>query len=182
MIKIGSGKFRGRNLQTPRGMKTRPSSGRLKKSLFDILAPDLPGARVLDLFAGAGAVGIEALSRGAGYAVFVERSRLAAQVVRRNLDELVLGEVSEVIQHDVGRALEVLAKRKERFDVAFLDPPYRDELGAIADLVEAAGVFEPNVILVWEHQEKQEPGEEIGRLTRYRQLAVGDSAVSFYRS
>jgi 16S rRNA (guanine(966)-N(2))-methyltransferase RsmD len=124
-----AGRYGGRKLVAPAGTETRPTSDRVRESLFSVLAPSIDGARVLDLFAGSGALGIEALSRGAGSAVFVDRSHKAIQAIRANLT--ALGIEAEVRPIEARAALRTASARREAYDLVFLDPPYRraGELG-----------------------------------------------------
>jgi len=185
-MRIGGGRHRGRAIRAPAGDQTRPTSGRLKKSLFDILAPRLAGARFLDLFAGAGAVGLEALSRGAAEVAFVEQSRRATAAIERNLGDLGLSHKAALLRRDVGAALRALAARGQRFDLIFLDPPYRlYPAGAHAELLarlEALGLVETGGLVILEHHHKTPLGEVYGSLSRVRQVRAGESVLSFYRS
>jgi 16S rRNA (guanine966-N2)-methyltransferase len=124
-MRVIAGRFGGRRLKAPRGRATRPTSDRVREALFSTLGP-LDGADVLDLFAGSGALGIEALSRGAARAVFAERDAAAASALRENLDALGIGpEEAELRRGDVLRALESARERAEKYDLVFIDPPYR---------------------------------------------------------
>lgn len=181
-MQIGSGKLRGRRLHTPRGSRTRPTSGRLRKSLFDVLGARLEGARVLDLYAGSGALGLEALSRGAASAVFVERGRQAAESIRKNVAELRLSDRAEVVGRDVFGTLERLLARFERFDVVFADPPYRSaDPDKLLDRLGAEPLLEEEGLVVIEHHHKRELRERYGALERMRVLRAGESALTIYR-
>ena len=186
-MRIGSGELSGRKLHAPKGAKTRPTSARLKKSLFDVLASSLAGledARVLDLFAGAGALGLESLSRGAARAVFVERGRKAADVIRRNIDELGVVERGELLAMDVGAALTKLEHDGEAFDLVFADPPYKTDEDVLSRLLSALGAQElvaPDGLVVVEHHHKRELLESYGELTRFRRLKSGESCFTLYR-
>jgi 16S rRNA (guanine(966)-N(2))-methyltransferase RsmD len=147
-----------------------------------VLGARLEGARVLDLYAGSGSLGLEALSRGAASAVLVERGRQAADAIRRNVAELGLSERAEVVSRDVFGAIERLRARLERFDVVFADPPYRSGdadklLGRLGEeeLVEAGG------LVVLEHHHKRELRERYGSLSRLRVLKAGESTLTIYR-
>lgn len=122
-MRVIAGKARRLNLKTVPGMDTRPTTDRIKETLFNMLQPEIPDCRFLDLFAGSGAIGIEALSRGAAYAVFVEKSPKAAACIRENLAFTRLGEAGQVMQTDVFQALRILEK-EDPFDCIFMDPPY----------------------------------------------------------
>lgn len=143
-MRIVAGTLGGRRIAAPRGAETRPTSDRVREALFSTLGP-LDGLRVLDLFAGSGALGIEALSRGAAHAVFVERARPALAVLRANLEALGVGaEAAEVRPGDALKALRNARERAETYDLVFLDPPYRraEALGSqLTD--ELAGLIAP---------------------------------------
>ncbi len=181
-MRIGSGELRGRKLFAPKGMETRPTSARLKKSLFDVLSPEIGGARVLDLFAGAGALGIEALSKGAATAVFVERARRAADAIRRNLETLDLESRSSVMAMDVRVALGKLRGSAGSFDIVFADPPYRSsDLESVLASCGEAELLSPEGVVAVEHHHKLELSETHGALTRRRVLTSGESCFSLYR-
>lgn len=181
-MRIGSGALRGRKLRTPKGQETRPTSGRLKKSLFDVLAAELPEASVLDLFAGAGALGLEALSRGAASAVFVERGRRAAEAIRENIETLGLSERAHVVKADVRAALSKLSDTEPRFDVVFADPPYAG--GDVERTLSALGessILGESALVVVEHHHKLELRDDFGALRRERTLKSGESCFTLYR-
>lgn len=188
MMRIGSGTLSGRKLHAPKGGSTRPTSARLKKSLFDVLAsssaaPGLADARVLDLFAGAGALGIEALSRGAATAAFVERGRKACDVIRRNIEELGVADRGELLPMDVRAAIAKLEQEGETFDLVFADPPYKQE-HVLFELLSALGsgqLVASEGLVVVEHHHKQELVETYGELTRFRALKSGESCFTLYR-
>jgi 16S rRNA (guanine966-N2)-methyltransferase len=180
-MRIGSGDLRGRRLHAPKGSDTRPTGARLKKSLFDVLAPSLEGANVLDLYAGAGALGLEALSRGASHAVFVERARKAADTVRRNIDELGLEGRAELMAMDVRLAVPNLGGRKP-FDVVFADPPYAtDELDRLLGALGTSELVADDGLVVVEHHHKRELRESYDELERFRVLKSGESCFTLYR-
>ncbi|MGH9391953.1 MAG: 16S rRNA (guanine(966)-N(2))-methyltransferase RsmD [Vicinamibacteria bacterium] len=180
-MRIGSGDMRGRRLHAPRGERTRPTSGRLKKALFDVLAGRLPQARVLDLYAGSGALAFEALSRGAAEAVVVERNRKACDSIRRNASELRLDERVEVLAMDVSSAVSKLRHRGARFDVIFADPPYRSS--EPEDLLVHLGdehLLAEGGLLVMEHHHKRELRDRYGSLSRLRVLKAGESILTLF--
>ena len=173
--------MRGRRIHAPRGERTRPTSGRLKKSLFDVLAGRLPGARVLDLYAGSGSLAFEALSRGASEAVAVERNRKACESIRRNALELRLAERVEVLAMAVSSALSKLRHRGDRFDVVFADPPYRSS--EPEDLLVQLGdgrLLAERGLLVLEHHHKRELRDRYGALSRLRVVKAGESCLTFF--
>lgn len=169
------------------GMDTRPTSDRLRETLFNVLTagdPDgLEGSAWLDVYAGTGAVGIEALSRGAHNVSFVENNRAAANIIRENLKSLAVVEGFEVVEHDAERALRQLDAQAVSCDYVFIDPPYRlheayeEALGFLSQ----SRILKPSSIVIAEHDKRYDPGESVGALVRYRKLVQGDSGLSFYR-
>jgi 16S rRNA (guanine(966)-N(2))-methyltransferase RsmD len=182
-MKIGGGKFRGMHIEAPPGRKTRPTGGRLKKSLFDILAPRLRGSRVLDLFAGAGALGLEALSRGASHVTFVERNRGAAEAIRKNLERLGLTESAELLRREAASAISSLAEREDSFDLVLLDPPYRSHNHAsLLQRIGAASLARPGGLVILEHHHKTPLADSYAGLTKVREVRAGESCLSFFQS
>lgn len=180
-MRIGGGEFRGRVLKGPPGLKTRPTSARLKKSLFDVLSSRLAGARVLDLYAGVGALGLEALSRGATSVVFVERRRQAAAAIRDNVEAFGLTERASLVGKDVWSALSRLAADLERFDIIFADPPYRSsEPEKLLRFLGEEALLASDGIVVIEHYHKNELDAGYGRIERSRELKAGESRLTFY--
>ena len=181
-MRIIAGKYRGRRLKSPPSDRTRPTSDRLRETLFNVLAPRIEDARFLDLCAGTGAVGIEALSRGAAHATFVDQSRQMYGLIETNVNALSVPKPAfEIVKAD---ALDFLRTRKREaaFDLIFFDPPYSadyervlNRIGEQADQLLAAGA-----IVVVEHRKQNELPEEFGSLKRYRVLKQGDSVLSFY--
>jgi 16S rRNA (guanine(966)-N(2))-methyltransferase RsmD len=180
-MRIVAGAFKGRRLRTPRGDVTRPTADQVRIALMDTLTPRLPGARVLDLFAGAGGVGLEALSRGAAKVVLVDRSAGAVQAIRANADAMsALGGHVEAFRQEAATALAGLAAAGHRFDVVFLDPPYESDL--YLPLLEAGeSVLDDGGVVVAEHFHKRELPATIGRLLRARSVRIGDHRLTFYR-
>jgi len=180
-MRVIAGKAKGRRLFAAPGMKARPITDRVKASVFDILAWRLAGARCLDLFAGTGALGIEALSRGAATAVFVECDPRMVGVIRRNLEATSLGELGNVMHADVRWAVRVLAGREGPFDVVFIDPPYGHGLAPVAlELVARHGLVDESGVVVVRHERRQEMPHLCANLRLVRQEGFGDTVVSFY--
>src|SRR6516162_2006703 len=156
-MRVIAGSFRSRTLQAPAGLATRPTSDRLRETLFNVLAPRIQGADFLDLYAGSGAVGIEALSRGAASVVFVERAPAAIRVLRANLDRLGLSEGYRIVTGSVGAYLHN-TQGSTQFDVVFLDPPYdaMSEYAATFALLggSLAGVLADEALVIAEHRRK----------------------------
>lgn len=182
-MRVVAGKYRSRVLKGPGRMKMRPTSDRLRETLFNILGAQAEGCFFVDAFAGTGAIGIEALSRGARRVVFIENHGAAAKLIRENLRLLgAEGEV-EILEMDAERGIREIAKQGEKVGLIFLDPPYGEEeayeraLGAI----EESGLLGENSLVIAEHEKKRHMPEQIGRLKKLRTVKQGDGAVSFYR-
>ena len=176
-MRVIAGRFKGRRLQTPSWDGLRPTSDKLRETLFNVLAPRIGGARVLDGYAGTGAVGIEALSRGAAQVTFVDQDRRACALIRQNLERCGLTDGYAIIQRTVLQAIERL-RGEPAFDVILLDPPYATD---IQDALQHVGeIVKPDGIVVLEHARKTESPVAPGRLVRTREMRSGDSALTFY--
>jgi 16S rRNA (guanine966-N2)-methyltransferase len=186
-MRVIAGKYRGRTLRSLAGTDIRPTSDRLRETLFNVLTAGNPqaleGSVWLDLFAGTGAVGIEALSRGARQVYFVENSVPAAKLIERNLHGLGIAEGYLVLQDDLAGMLWRLQRDRVVADLVFLDPPYRmqsayeETLLALAD----SSLIWAMSLVIAEHEKKFDPGDEFGSLRRTRKLIQGNTALSFYR-
>lgn len=179
-MRIIAGTLKGRRLETPDWEGLRPTSDRLRETLFNVLSPRVAGARVLDGFAGTGAIGIEALSRGATHVTFVERDARAVRLIARNLERAGLGgDRHVIIRADLASAMRRLATQP--FDIVVLDPPY----GA-PPLAAALAAIEPLIgeetLLVLEHARRDPAPALHGALERTRELTSGDSSLAFYRA
>lgn len=184
-MRIIAGRFGSRRLTAPAGEATRPTSDRLRETLFNVLAPRIEGSAFLDLYAGSGAVGIEALSRGALRVDFVERAPAALKFLRANLASLGLSAGFRIHADAVTNFLRRgYAGAPPAFDVIFLDPPYdaAEEYGASLDLLGGAakGLLAAGGVVIAEHRRKPRPEETYGGLSRVRLLEQGDAALSFY--
>jgi 16S rRNA (guanine(966)-N(2))-methyltransferase RsmD len=168
-------------------MDLRPTADRLRETLFDVLTAGNPSALEgtvwLDLFAGTGAVGIEALSRGAGMVYFVEKSARAVELIRKNLESLGVEEGYRVMKQDVNKALPGLAEERITADFIFLDPPYqmKEAYGQTLESLGEAQLAKTGGLVIAEHQKKFDPGEAFSALHRFRKLEQGDAALSFYK-
>ena len=186
-MRVIAGKYRSRPLRSLRGMDIRPTSDRLRETLFNVLSAGNPaaleGSIWLDLFAGTGAVGIEALSRGAREVHFVESSKSAVAVIRRNLQSLGIAEGFEIRQEELPRALWQMERQKVAADVVFLDPPYsmKNAYSETLQALAASSVVWTITVVVAEHEKQFDPGEQFGALQRFRLLMQGSAALSFYR-
>jgi 16S rRNA (guanine966-N2)-methyltransferase len=186
-MRVIAGKYRSRPLRSLRGMDIRPTSDRLRETLFNVLTAGNPaaleGSVWLDLFAGTGAVGIEALSRGAKEVHFVESSAAAASAIRKNLQGLGIANGFNVVQEELPRAFWRLERQHVAADVVFLDPPYRNQDAyseTMTALAESSLIWAMSVVIA-EHEKKFDPGVEFGSLRRFRHLIQGSTALSFYR-
>jgi 16S rRNA (guanine966-N2)-methyltransferase len=185
-MRVIAGKYRSRRLQSLPGTDLRPTADRLRETLFDILSAGNPAALEhtvwIDLYAGTGAVGIEALSRGARMVYFVESSRSAADLIKRNLQSLEIETGFDVLKQDSLRALRQLDGGGVHADFIFFDPPYRMEETYAQTLKAVAGsqLLKPAGIIVAEHHKKFDPGAHAASLLRYRHLLQGDAGLSFY--
>jgi 16S rRNA (guanine966-N2)-methyltransferase len=171
-MRVIGGEFRSRVLKTLPGLNTRPTPDRLREALFNILAPRINGAEFLDAYAGTGAVGIEALSRGARRAIFIENNRAAVDVLRQNLVSLQIEKRTEVF---TSKAIPVLNRLSA--DIAFLDPPYELE----PEYALALSAIQAPFVLV-QHSSRFILQEEYGRLRRVRVLKQGDNSITFYET
>ena len=174
-MRIITGTLKGRRLVAPPGQSVRPTSDRLRETLFNVLGDSIVGARVLDAFAGTGAIGIEALSRGAVHATFVESDPRVIRVLSENVRACGVADACAIIRADFLR----LRRSAGHFELTLLDPPYDiDDLAAVLDV--AAATVAPNGRLVLEHSRRRASPEAAGPLSRTRVLVAGDSALSFY--
>ena len=186
-MRVIAGIYRSRILKSLKGLALRPTSDRLRETLFNVLAPNIVGSRFVDLFAGTGAIGIEALSGGASEVVFVENHAPAATLIRRNLELLGINSGATVLAVDALRGLAMLAARKNSgtpaFDHVFLDPPYAaaQDYSRVLEFLGSADLLAPGGVAVAEHRRNFDLPEEPGGLRRFRVLKQGDAALSFYR-
>jgi 16S rRNA (guanine966-N2)-methyltransferase len=184
-MRVISGTYRSRRLAAPPGLATRPTSDRLRETLFNILAPRIPGATFADLYAGSGANGIEALSRGANMVFFVENAPSALEAIRLNLKSLGIVSGYGLEPRSVSSFLRRLTQRERKLDIVFLDPPYEatEEYAATLDLLggECVSLLTEESIVAAEHRRKQPLNEHYGALSRDRVRERGDAALSFFR-
>lgn len=176
-MRVIAGLYKGRRLEAPAWPGLRPTSDKLRETLFNVLAPIVRGATMLDAYAGTGAVGIEALSRGAVHVTFVDSDRRALQLVERNLARCGIAAGYAIIRADLG----VTAARPARapFDLVYLDPPYQHDSTATMQAV--GGWLAAGGTLVLEHARRGGVPERAGDLVRVRTIVSGDSALAFYR-
>jgi RNA methyltransferase, RsmD family len=183
-MRVIAGTYRSRLLTAPPGFSTRPTSDRLRETLFNVLAPRIQGAAFLDLYAGSGAVGIEALSRGAVRVAFVERAVPAIKVLRANLELLKIERNFRIHSGAVSSFLRGPRSGAAEFDIVFLDPPYEAESEYAATLNlfggEASAFLAADAVVIAEHRRKEQLEPQYGGLCRTRVLEQGDAALSFY--
>jgi 16S rRNA (guanine(966)-N(2))-methyltransferase RsmD len=177
-MRIISGKYKGRTIKMPKGI--RPTQDKVRKALFDILG-DIKGLSFLELFAGSGAVGIEALSRGAKEIVFIEKDKRCAKKIKENLSSLSLLSY-RIIEFDTSKVIRHLNQNGKQFDIIFLDPPYYGDLSKkTLQTLGAYDILAPNGFIIVQHFKKDILPERIGNLIILRQAEYGDTLLSFYR-
>jgi 16S rRNA (guanine(966)-N(2))-methyltransferase RsmD len=184
-MRVIAGIYRSRQLSAPRGMRTRPTSDRLRETLFNILAPRLDGCRFVDLYAGTGAVGIEALSRGAAHVWFAENAEPALASLRQNLAALKINRDFTLEDRGVGAMLQRLSKLTGPVDLVYLDPPYEaeDEYSGTLNFfgsVRGRAILAAGALVVAEHGSKAKLAERYGGLEHTRVVKQGDAALSFF--
>src|SRR4030095_3115181 len=180
-MRVIAGEYKGRKLKSPPSLQVRPTSDRLRETLFNVIAPRISGARFLDLCAGSGAVGIEALSRGASFVTFVDRSRKMCGLVEANLDLCRIPEdQTEVVNMIVEDFLKQGRSDVEAWDIIFFDPPYVHDYVDVLKLIAEHDLLTTDGLLIAEHHHKKELPTMIRGLPRTRVLKQGDSALSFY--
>src|SRR6478672_10047385 len=163
-MRVIAGKYKSRRLEAPSGLQTRPTSDRLRETLFNVVAPRVAGSVWLDLFAGSGAIGIEALSRGARSVYFVEAAGAAARTIRKNLHTLGINEGAEVIERDAAVALRMLDSQAVACNFVFLDPPYRKmgDYEQVLGFLSQSRLLNAGCQVIVEHDKHFDPGNEFG--------------------
>lgn len=182
VMRVVSGSAKGRPLKAVPGMKTRPTTDKVKEAIFSMIGPYFTGGKVLDLYAGTGGLGIEALSRGMDSAVFIDRDPKAVSTIRGNVKHAGMTEHAEIYRNDAVRALAALAKRGLQFDLVFLDPPYKlTNMDEIILMMEEQQLLQTSAIIVIEHDADYTYDSEIGTFHCTRRAEYGEIAVSVYR-
>jgi 16S rRNA (guanine966-N2)-methyltransferase len=183
-MRVIGGHDRGRRLRAPRGLRTRPTADRVRETLFDVLGPAVVGARLLDLFAGTGAVGIEALSRGAARVVLVERDQAALGALRANLAALGASRAAaRVMAGDVLNVLPQIGAQEGPFDFVFVDPPYTTSLaGRTLEAVVGSAICRDGTEVIVQHSTRTVLPAIVGLTTRRRPRRFGDTALTFLRA
>ena len=186
-MRVIAGQYRRRTLRSLPGLEIRPTADRLRETLFNVLSAGDPAALAesawLDLYAGTGAVGIEALSRGARMVYFVESSKAAAELIAGNLQSLGIASGFQIVKVEAGKALRQLEAAGSVADFVFLDPPYslQDEYAKTLAALGGSKLLRETSVVIAEHEKRFDSGEAFGVLRRYRKLVQGDAALSFYR-
>ncbi|RAW17073.1 16S rRNA (guanine(966)-N(2))-methyltransferase RsmD [Paenibacillus taichungensis] len=180
-MRVVSGSAKGRPLKAVPGTGTRPTTDKVKEALFSMIGPYFEGGTALDLFAGSGGLGIEALSRGMDKAVFVDLESKSIEVIRANLKATKLEDQAAIYRNDASRALKALAKRSTQFDLVFLDPPYRMKNGdELMLMMHELDLLEPEATIVLEYESKYHYPEQFGPFEQTRKALYGETAVSIY--
>jgi 16S rRNA (guanine966-N2)-methyltransferase len=181
-MRIIGGNARGRRLKVPKGQPLRPTAAKVKEALFDILPHDLSGIKLLELFAGTGNVTIEALSRGAAEAILVDSSVESGKTIRENLRRLRLTNRTKVWITPVTRAVRLLARRGETFDVIFLDPPYEHKwIDTALKIIAQGGLLRESGVLIAEHSTREKVETRYGSLALSDERRYGSTRLSFFR-
>ena len=182
-MRVIAGTFRSRRLKSPGTLRIRPTSDRLRETLFNILGPNVEDSLFVDLYAGTGAIGIEAVSRGAREVILVESNAKAAQLIRQNLAGLGIRAGVELIAADALKGIEKIAARHLLADFIFLDPPYEktEEHLRVLEFLDASHLIAPQGVVIVEHRSGMDVPERLDRLECTRQVEQGDATLSFYR-
>lgn len=181
-MRVVSGSKKGHPLQAVPGKGTRPTVDKVKESIFNMIGPYFDGGLALDLYAGTGGLGIEALSRGVERCIFIDANRKAVSVVYKNLDATGLRDQAEVYCNDANRALNALAKRELVFDLVFLDPPYAEQkIESQLAIMNDHGLLASGALIVAEHDAKDKMCEQIADIVKIRETTYGQTVITIYR-
>lgn len=181
MLRVIGGAARGVPLKAPDERTTRPTMDRIKESVFNILMPYITDTAILDIFAGSGSLGIEALSRGAKSAVFVDNGRKCRDIIMDNLKKTRFTQQATVLAMDVEKALRYLSKNQEKFDIIFMDPPYNmNFVVRTIQNIDDFDIMSEEGILACEHHMNENPPEKVGNLVKTRVKSYGETLYSFY--
>ena len=181
-MRIIAGEYKGRKLDFPKNVDVRPTQDRVREALFNVITPQIQGKRVLDLFAGSGSLGIEAMSRGAEKATFVENNLKCIHIIKKNIERVAIEDKTVVLKMDVFRALGKFEEKGDVFDIVFLDPPYYKELPKkTLIMLSQYDILSPTNTIVIEHFKKDNIPENINNILIYNQKKYGDTVLSFFR-
>jgi 16S rRNA (guanine(966)-N(2))-methyltransferase RsmD len=180
-MRVIAGQYKGRRLKTLDGLAVRPTSDRMRETLFNILAPRIEGARVADVCAGSGAIGIEALSRGAAHVTFIEASRKAASMIADNLRHCQIERGFKLIVRDALQAVKYFATEQMQFDLIYLDPPYDSDLySPVLWQIAKGNLLTADGLAIVEHRRQLTLAPNFDRLRPYREVVQGESVLTFY--
>ena len=181
-MRIIAGEYKGRMLDFPKNVDVRPTQDRVREALFNVIAPQIQGKLVLDLFAGSGSLGIEAISRGAKKATFVENNLKCIHIIKKNIEKVAIESKTAILKMDVFKALGTFDEKGDIFDIVFLDPPYYKELPKKAlIMLSQYDILSPTNTIVIEHFKKDNIPENINNILIYNQKKYGDTVLSFFR-
>lgn len=181
-MRIIAGEAKGRRINAPVGRETRPTSDRVKESIFNILGDRVPGAKILDLFAGTGNMGLEAISRGAEHCIFIDSSKEAIRIIHENINTLKYQDKCEVYNNDAIAAMEILNKRNIKFDIIFLDPPYhKNIITTVLKTLNNTEILNHNGLIIAEHDNKDIVPDVFNEFIMIKKAEYGNTTVSFYR-
>src|SRR5262245_23443341 len=180
-MRVIAGMYKGRRLKTLEGMHVSPTADRLRETLFNVLAPQIEGARFIDICAGSGAVGIEAKSRGVASVIFIEASRKAAAIIEENLRYLGIDEGVRVINRDALAALKNLGQREMQFDLCYFDPPYESEIHSpVLWQIAKHNLLAEGGLVIVEHRRRLTLSLCYDQLRPYREIVQGETSLTFY--
>ena len=180
-MRIIAGTAKGKTIKCRKGTETRPTMDRVKESLFSILMPYLEDSRVLDLFSGTGNIALEAISRGAKKAVMIEKDKEALRVIIENVNNLGFENQCRAYKNEVERAVEILGKKREKFDIIFMDPPYIEEICTkVIKAVEKANLLAEGGIIICEHHKYEDMADKIGEFNQIDERTYGKKTLTFY--
>lgn len=180
-MKIVAGTHKGRIIKSRKGNDTRPTLERVKESLFGIISPYVSGSKFLDLYSGTGNIAFEALSRGASRAVMIEKDPEALKIIIENVNNLGFEELCRAYKNESLRAIEILGKKHEKFDIIFMDPPYKDEVcSQTIKAIEKAGILEENGLIIAEHHMGEKMPEELGSFKKADERTYSIKTITFY--
>ena len=180
-MRIIAGEAKNKKIKSRKGMNTRPTLGSVKESLFSIIAAYVPESRFLDLFSGTGNIALEALSRGAKKAVMIEQEQEALKIIIENINSLGYEDRCRAYKNDVVRAVEILGRKEEKFDIIFMDPPYKQELCTkVMKAIEKSGILAENGLIICEHHIFEELADEMGSFKEADYRKYGKKAMTFY--
>ena len=180
-MKIVAGTHKGRYIKSRKGNSTRPTLERIKESLFGIIAPYVSGSKFLDLYSGTGNIALEALSRGASKAVMIEKDPEALKIIIENVNDLGFTDVCRAYKNETIRAIEILGKKREKFDIIFMDPPYKDEVcSQTIKAIEKAEILEENGLIIAEHHLAEKMPDELWSYKKVDERVYSIKVMSFY--